>query len=151
MPALRNLRHERFARAFIKTNVAARAYAQAGYIATTRSSLDTCASRLLRHAQVKRRIGELRKQMAARNRISLDSLLDDLAADRALARTLGQPSAAIAATQLTARLCGLLVDRKESGQPGEFAGLQSEAEVLALVRRELGDDSATALAAALAQ
>jgi hypothetical protein len=53
--------------------------------------------------------------MAARNRISLDSLLDDLAADRALARTLGQPSAAIAATQLTARLCGLLVDRKESG------------------------------------
>jgi len=151
MPALRNLRHERFARAFIKTNVAARAYAKAGYIATTRSSLDTCASRLLRHAQVKRRIGELRKQMAARNRISLDSLLDDLAADRALARTLGQPSAAIAATQLTARLCGLLVDRKESGQPGEFAGLQSEAEVLALVRRELGDDSATALAAALAQ
>ena len=115
MPALRNLRHERFARAFIKTNVAARAYAKAGYIATTRSSLDTCASRLLRHAQVKRRIGELRKQMAARNRISLDSLLDDLAADRALARTLGQPSAAIAATQLTARLCGLLVDRKESG------------------------------------
>jgi terminase small subunit-like protein len=151
MPALRNLRHERFARAFIKTNVAARAYAKAGYIATTRSSLDTCASRLLRHAQVKRRIAELRKQMAARNRISLDSLLDDLAADRALARTLGQPSAAIAATQLTARLCGLLVDRKESGQPGEFAGLQSEAEVLALVRRELGDDSATALAAALAQ
>ena len=97
------------------------------------------------------RIRELRKQMAARNRISLDSLLDDLAADRALARTLGQPSAAIAATQLTARLCGLLVDRKESGQPGEFAGLQSEAEVLALVRRELGDDSATALAAALRQ
>ena len=97
------------------------------------------------------RVRELRKQMAARNRISLDSLLDDLAADRALARTLGQPSAAIAATQLTARLCGLLVDRKESGQPGEFAGLQSEAEVLALVRRELGDDSATALAAALAQ
>jgi hypothetical protein len=89
--------------------------------------------------------------MAARNRISVDTLLDDLAADRALARTLGQPSAAIAATQLTARLCGLLVDRKESGQPGEFAGLQSEAEVLALVRRELGDDSATALAAALAQ
>jgi hypothetical protein len=100
---------------------------------------------------VQARVRELRKQMAARNRISLDSLLDDLAADRALARTLGQPSAAIAATQLTARLCGLLVDRKESGQPGEFAGLQSEAEVLALVRRELGDDSATALAAALAQ
>jgi hypothetical protein len=78
-------------------------------------------------------------------------LIEDLAEDRTLARSLGQPSAAIAATQLTAKLVGLLVDRKESGQPGEFAGLQSEAEVLALVRRELGDDSATALAAALAQ
>jgi Terminase small subunit len=149
MPALRNLRHERFARAFIKTNVAARAYAQAGYIATTRSSLDTCASRLLRHAQVKRRIAELRKQMAARNRISLDSLLDDLAADRALARELGQPAAAISATMNQARLVGLLVDRKESRKLGDFAELPSEAEVLAMLRAELGEESAAVLAAAL--
>jgi hypothetical protein len=151
MSALANIRHERFARAVIRTGVAARAYLKAGYTPTTRNALDVSACQLLRRPKVQARIRELRKQMAARNRISLDSLLDDLAADRALARTLGQPSAAIAATQLTARLCGLLVDRKESGQPGEFAGLQSEAEVLALVRRELGDDSATALAAALAQ
>jgi hypothetical protein len=81
----------------------------------------------------------------------VDSLIEDLAADRSLARDLGQPSAAIAATQLTARLCGLLVDRKESGQPGEFSGLQSADEVLALIRRELGEDIATALAAALEQ
>jgi len=151
MSALANIRHERFARAVIRTGVAARAYLTAGYAPTTRNALDVSACQLLRRPKVQARVRELRKQMAARNRISLDSLLDDLAADRALARTLGQPSAAIAATQLTARLCGLLVDRKESGQPGEFAGLQSEAEVLALVRRELGDDSATALAAALAQ
>ena len=151
MSALANIRHERFARAVIRTGVAARAYLKAGYTPTTRNALDVSACQLLRRPKVQARVRELRKQMAARNRISLDSLLDDLAADRALARTLGQPSAAIAATQLTARLCGLLVDRKESGQPGEFAGLQSEAEVLALVRRELGDDSATALAAALAQ
>jgi hypothetical protein len=77
----------------------------------------------------------------------VDSLIEDLAADRSLARDLGQPSAAIAATQLTARLC----DRKESGQPGEFSGLQSADEVLALIHRELGEDIATALAAALAQ
>jgi hypothetical protein len=55
------------------------------------------------------------------------------------------------ATQLSAKLCGLLVDRKESGQPGDFAELQSADEVLALIRRELGDATATALAAALAQ
>jgi hypothetical protein len=59
--------------------------------------------------------------------------------------------AAISATQLSARLVGLLIDRKETGQPSDFAGLQSEADVLALVRSELGDESAQALAAALAK
>jgi hypothetical protein len=151
MPALANIRHERFARAYIRTGNAAASYLKAGYAPTTRESLDPAASKLTRQNKVASRIRELRKQMAARNRISVDSLIEDLAADRSLARDLGQPSAAIAATQLTARLCGLLVDRKESGQPGEFSGLQSADEVLALIHRELGEDIATALAAALAQ
>jgi hypothetical protein len=81
----------------------------------------------------------------------LQALPLQLRLDRALARTLGQPSAAIAATQLTAKLVGLLVDRKESGEPGGFAGLQSEAEVLAMVEAELGAKSALVLAAELAK
>jgi hypothetical protein len=89
--------------------------------------------------------------MAGRNRITVDSLLEDLAADRELARSLGQPSAAISATALAAKLTGLLVDRKEQGQPGDFSGLQSEADVLALVRNELGDDAARQLSQALQQ
>lgn len=89
--------------------------------------------------------------MAARNRITVDSLLADLEADRALARSLGQPSAAIAATQLAAKLVGLLVDRKESGAPGDFAGLQSADEVLAVVSKELGAETAALLAASLAK
>ena len=89
--------------------------------------------------------------MAARNRITVDSLLDDISEARALALRVDQPSAAIAATQLAAKLTGLLVDRKEQGQPGEFAGLQSADDVLALVATELGADSARALAAALAK
>jgi len=149
MAPLPNIRHERFARAFIKTNVAARAYLKAGYHASNRNTLDACASRLLGYAKVKSRVLELRQQMAARNRITVDTLLDDLASDRELARTLGQPSAAIAATQLSAKLVGLLVERKESGQPGDFAGLQSASEVLALVKAELGDETAALLAAAL--
>ena len=36
---------------------------------------------------------------------------------------LGQPSAAIQATQLSAKPVGLLVDRKESGAPGDFAAV----------------------------
>lgn len=89
--------------------------------------------------------------MATRNRITVDSLIEDIAEARALAMRIDQPSAAIAATQLAAKLTGLLVDRKEHGQPGEFAGLQSADDVLALVASELGADSAAALAAALAK
>jgi hypothetical protein len=151
MPVLTNIRHERFARAVIRTGVAARAYLKAGYSPTTRNALDVSACQLLRRPKVQARIKELRKQMAARNRITMDSLIDDLREDRQLARKIGQPSAAIAATQLTAKLVGLLVDRKEEGQPGEFAGLQSEADVIDKVRVELGEEAAQRLMQALAR
>jgi phage terminase small subunit len=132
-----------------KHGVKAKAYLKAGYTPKTRSGLDAAACRLARHSKVKGRIRELKHQMAARNRVTVDSLLQDLADDRALARDLGQPGAAIQATQLSAKLVGLLVDRKESGAPGDFAGLQSADEVLALVTTELGAETAALLAKAL--
>jgi hypothetical protein len=49
------------------------------------------------------------------------------------------------------KLHGLIVDRKESGAPGDFAGLTSADEVLALVKTELGEETAALLAAALAR
>ena len=52
-----------------------------------------------------------------------------------------------AATIAKGKLHGLMVERKESGQPGDFAGLQSAADVLALVRAELGDETAALLSA----
>jgi phage terminase small subunit len=149
MPALDNIRHERFARHWIKTGVASVAYQKAGYVNKTRNARDVNACRLLSQTKVQRRIRELKHQMAARNRVTVDSLLQDLADDRALARDLGQPGAAIQATQLSAKLVGLLVDRKESGAPGDFAGLQSADEVLALVTTELGAETAALLAKAL--
>lgn len=88
--------------------------------------------------------------MAQKTEISLQSLLSDLAEDRALARSLGQVSAAVQATQLSAKLTGHLVDRKETGSPGDFAGLKSPGEVLDVIRRELGDAAASAIEAALA-
>ena len=87
--------------------------------------------------------------MTRKHEITLESLLRDLAEDRALARETKQVSAAIAATQLSAKLVGLLIDRKESGQPGDFASAQTSDEVLDLVRKEHGDELADLLAAAL--
>jgi hypothetical protein len=150
MPALANPRHERFARLYMRKGVATEAYLKAGYETTTDLATRVNACRLLAHANVKRRITELKKQMAARNRITVDSLVSELEEDRALARALGQPSAAVAAVQLKARLSGLLIDRKEQGAPGDFTALQTPDEVLAAVRRELGDAAADMLSASLA-
>lgn len=89
--------------------------------------------------------------MTQRTRITIESLLKDLAEDRALARETKQVSAAIAATQLSAKLVGLLIDRKESGQPGDFSDLTSADEILARVRADLGDDMADAITVALSK
>lgn len=151
MPQLPNVRHERFARMYNKTGVAAQAYLKAGYQTSTRRSLDVCAHRLLRHAAVQRRLKELKQEMARRSDITVDSLLADIAEDRALAQRLDQPSAALSATKLAAQLCGLMVERKESGAPGEFAALQTPEEVLAYVTKELGAEAAAALTAALSK
>jgi len=88
--------------------------------------------------------------MTYKTKISLETLLSDLADDRALARELGQPSAAIAATTLAAKLTGLLVERKESGAPGDFAGLTAE-QAIDQVRKDHGEAKAAALAALLEQ
>lgn len=155
MPALKNPRHERFAQGLHKLGNARQAYREAGYHAkqgaTPRQSapLDRCATRLSKHVQVKQRLSELTAMATKRHEITVDSLLEDLEADRSLAHAEGQSGAAVGATMAKARLLGLIVDRKESGAPGEFANLQSVQEVVALIRRELGDREADALAALL--
>jgi phage terminase small subunit len=55
------------------------------------------------------------------------------------------------ALELLGKEQGMFIDRKESGAPGDFAGLTSVEEVMALVTRELGDETAAALAAVLSK
>jgi hypothetical protein len=151
MPCLQNPRHERFVRHWLRTRNASEAYARAGYGAKAGNSREVCASRLLRHIQVKRRLGELERHRAKHSRVTVESLLRQCEEDRTLARSLGQSGAAIAATQLQAKLVGLLVDRKESGGPGDFSALQTAADVVNRVRADYGDDAANLFAAVLGQ
>jgi|SRR5882672_1983284 len=148
MPRLDNIRHERFAREYIKRGEASDAYRRAGYRPATPGSLWTASSRLLRHDEVASRIAELRRQMTYKTKISLESLMSDLDADRELARRLDQPGAAIQATVVKAKLAGLMVERKESGGPGDFASLSAE-QIVAKVRADHGEDVAKLLQAAL--
>ena len=149
MSALQSPRMERFARYYLETGNAAASYLRAGYKPSTRTSLDPAASKLTRSHKVKARIRELQAHLVNRNRITVDSLVEELEEARLDAKTRGQPATAVSAILAKAKLAGLLVERRESGTPGEFAGLQSEADVLAKVRAELGEDAAAALAKAL--
>ena len=146
MPKPLTPRDRSFIAEYMKHGIASRAYALSGFKVSTRGALDACASRKLRSAKIRAEIKRREHAMVKRADITLDSLLADLAEDRALARRLDQPSAAIAAVQLTAKLCGLLVERKESGAPGDFAAAKTPDEVIAAVRAELGDEAAALVA-----
>jgi len=150
MPCLTNPRHERFVRWYLKTHNASEAYRRAGFAASTQNSIGVGAHHALKQPKIKARIAELKRAMAQKTEISLASLLEDLAEDRALARSLGQASAAVQATQLAAKLTGHLVDRKETGGPGDFAGLKTAGEILDAIRAVVGDQAAAAIQAALA-
>jgi hypothetical protein len=69
-------------------------------------------------------VKELQQRGAERAEVTVASFCADLDEDRALARKLGQSSAAVAATMAKAKLLGLVIDRKEVGAPGELADLE---------------------------
>ena len=145
-----NLRQQRFVTEYMKTGIASRAYLAAGYKATTRLSLDPLASRLTRNSKVKREIARRKAAMLKRSDITIEKLLSDAEDARKLAMETKQAAAATGAGQFQAKLVGLLIDRKEQGAPGDFQGVKSRDEVMAVIRAEMGDDAAKALEAMLA-
>jgi len=149
MPALRNPRHERFAHAYIKIGIGSKAYAAAGYPTTSPDTRKANASRLLTYATVKARIEELRRHMTRRTAVTVESLAEELDEARALALKTEQPSAAVQASTVKAKLFGHLVDRKEVGKPGDFIDAQSAGDVIETVRKELGEVAARALELAI--
>ena len=111
-PSPLNARQEAFARNIAEGRSQREAYQCAGYTPASDSVADVNASRL-RHAQVQSRIRELQAMQAQVSQITAERLLVELAEARSLALSLGQAGAAVAASMGRAKLCGLLVDRRE--------------------------------------
>ena len=134
MPVLRNPRHEKFAQEIAKAKTATAAMAAAGYSDPRNST------RLTKNDEIRRRIEELKERGAARAEVSVASLLGELEEARLLALKLGQASAAVAATMGKAKICGLIVDRREVGDAGAFDDMTDEELVREATRmaRELG-------------
>ena len=150
MGPLRNPRHEKFARlvwaASAKDYRRALAYLAAGYRAKLDLSdpsksypADQAASRLAKNVKVKARIQEIAAMAAKRHEISEDSLLEELEQARLAALENQQASAAVAATMGKAKLCGMLVERKETGKPGDFDNMSIE-ELRAFLKEDKNEN-----------
>lgn len=138
MPVLRNQRRELFAQEMAKAKTATEAMAVAGFSDPRNST------RLMKIDEIQCRIVELSERGAARAEmtiaVTLDSLMRELEEARQLAFARGQASAAVSATVGKARLAGLIIERREVGQPGQFDGMTDEQLVEEATRRakELG-------------
>ena len=141
MPALQNPKHERFAQELAKGKSQVEAYELAGY-----KPNDGHACRLAGNGRILARIDELLERSAKKVEITIDWLRDQLLGDHALARELGQTSAAVSATNSIGKLYGLIVERKEVGRPGEFESMNADQlrEYIAREAPELGAGGQTA-------
>ena len=80
--------------------------------------------------------------------ITVDRILNEYEEARLLATQQAKPEAMLSASEKKAKLVGLLVDRREVGNAGEFEQLTDISEILEKVRQEAGLEAAEALAKA---
>ena len=151
MPILLNPRHERFAQELAAGKSAAEAYVRAGYKENRHN-----ASALARTKPIKTRLAEIlteRERSATRAAertverlaITKQSIIDMLIEDRTLAYKVGQAAAAIAAARLIGQeLHGMFIERRETGQPGEFAtSAERQTAARAVLDAAFGEDKPT--------
>jgi phage terminase small subunit len=106
-------KQEMFAQAYIETSNASEAYRRAYNAENTKPEVVWVkACELLKHGKVAVRVLQLREEHAARHAITVDSLTQMLKEDRELARKENEPTAAIKAVEVLAKLHGHMVEKK---------------------------------------
>jgi phage terminase small subunit len=119
MPALPNARQERFAQELAKGKTAGDAYAAAGYKPNPRN-----ADRFKKNQEIMSRVAEIMERGAVRAEISRANVLSRLDAAAKRAGEMKGPAAVQAergALMDIAKLEGWIIDKSETGAPGEFA------------------------------
>lgn len=83
--------------------------------------------------------------MAKRSDITIEKILTDYQDALTLAKEQSRPADIVNAATAQAKLVGLLRDRVETGQPGEFDHLDSVSDIIEKVAAEVGSEAAKAL------
>jgi hypothetical protein len=147
LPVLKNVKHEQFAQLMFEGAKfgwsQGTCYMKAGFRSAGHGA-ETNASRLLKKADIRRRLAELGGGGAKKARVTAASLIEklDVVFDGSVAEK--QFSAAGRAVEVQGKLAGVMVDKLEVGGPGEFT--PTVAETLELVKREFGPVTASAVA-----
>jgi hypothetical protein len=160
VPALQNHRHEAFAAAIVmglagQYTTQGTAYVAAGYKAKDAGkaggSAEASASRLLKKVKtITDRVLELQAELAARKKVTIETIADELDEARSVAKANDQAAAMVSASATKARLYGLEVRKIEQGSPGDFSQVQSSNELVDRVLKEHGAEHITDSMRALA-
>ena len=107
-------KQENFCHAYLRLGSAAEAYREC-YDSKSNNPVQIAAqaSKLLQKENVKTRLAELREEHREREAVTIHSIAEQLQKDREYARETGNAAAAVRATEQTARLFGLMVDKHE--------------------------------------
>jgi phage terminase small subunit len=147
MSVLKNPRHEKFAREYVKTGIGAEAYRRAYPRAHPISTARVCASQLLTKPNIASRTAELRQAIAKRADITEDKILTDYQAALDLAKIQEKPDSIVSAATAQAKLVGLLKGRIVN-EPNEIEQMENTSDILERVAKEAGPEAALALAKA---
>ena len=101
-------KQEKFCKSFIETGNASEAYRRSYECEKMKgASINRNAVALLDNTKIASRVGELQLNLQKKFEVTVESLSKELDEDRQLARSLGQPGAAISALNVKARIHGL--------------------------------------------
>jgi hypothetical protein len=105
----------------------------------TSGAIEVEGKRLLNHPLITLRLQAAQERVAAKAEVTAAKILDELREAWALARDKGQPSAMVAASMGRAKVAGLIAEKKEVEQPGDFIKDMSDEELADFIRTEAAE------------
>ena len=142
-----NIRHERFLREYIMLGNKTEAYARV-YPNASRAAANMAAARLWAQPKVKKRAQEIVESMVKRADITEDKILADYEWAIQSAKRQDKPDSVTNAATAQGKLVGLMRERVESGNVGDFENMNTLSEVLEAVQDLVSPEAALELAKA---
>lgn len=133
------LKQEEFCRKYIESGNASEAYRRAYNAKNMKNeTIHRAAFELLENPKVATILEELKAEMRCRHDVTVESLCQELEADRQLARQNGQAGAAMTATMDIAKLHGLLIEKRQlQNIDSDNADNMTDAQLEAIARQGL--------------